>query len=62
MIERLTEKKIGEAQNTSGTCSRAYWIVKGRPIASETSTMPSRPVSTASRTVATVQRGAAATV
>ena len=54
--------KIGESQNCSGTRSRAYWSVNGRPMASETSTMESRPVSTASRTVATVHRGAATRV
>ena len=33
-IARLTAMNRGVAQNCSATCSRAYWIVNGRPIAS----------------------------
>lgn len=49
-------------QNASGTRSRAYCTVNGRPIASETAAIPKSPRSTASRTVATVHTGRAASV
>src|SRR4029450_1869704 len=57
LMMTLVVKNTGIAQMGSGTRSRAYWRVKGWPMASETSTMARRPASTARRTVATDQGG-----
>jgi hypothetical protein len=54
VIRRLMLRKNGVCQYYSATLSRAYCKVKGRPIASETITIASKPASTASRTAMTV--------
>jgi len=59
---RFVVRKIGRPQNCCGTRSRAYSNVKGRSLASETRAMSRRLPSTASLTVAIVQRGATSSV